>query len=62
MSSTSLIASWCAFVASKITMVGVTNMVIGGPSRRLDPVKVMVKPGHHAGLVLVIADHYSLAL
>jgi hypothetical protein len=63
MSSLSLIASWCAFVASKITMVGITKMVKVGPSRRLDPIQVMAKPVHHAGLVSVIADHYySLAL
>jgi hypothetical protein len=61
MSSISPITSWCAFVASNITMVGTTNMVKVGPSRRLDPIEVMVKPGHHAGLVLVIADRYSLA-
>jgi hypothetical protein len=36
-------------------------MVKVGPSRRLDPIEVMVKPGHQAGLVLVIADRYSLA-
>jgi hypothetical protein len=45
-----------------ITTVGTTNMVKVGPSRRLNPIEVMVKPGHHASLVLVIADSYSLAL